>query len=689
MLSLAAQRPGKGDIHIRYSPGHPANRFIPSKLIGGALDGHEKGDIDRMLTPQNIRAMLSVGLKPVSYRIRTELEGAVWHWNPSGSWSEKDKAQGYWISDSTPVNPIMVSNGYSLPRRGNTNDQANEEGYSHITDGNASTFWKSNPYLDSHYTEESNDLHPQWVIIDLGELQDVNAIRIKWGNPYALSFTVDYALDIGSDYFEPFRPNLWHAFPHRFFDYAGDSIVQLAAKPLKVRFVRVSMTSSSYTTHSGSTDIRDKLGFAIREMEIGYLDVSEGFHDLVHHQADHRKQSAVYVSSTDPWHRAGDLNPKIEQPGLDRFFSSGLTNGLPPLMPVGLLYDTPENVVAMVKYCIARHYPVEELEMGEEPEGQLISPSDYAALYYQWAIEIKKAAHGMKMGGPGFATLAFELDDPYTFSEATWTREFLSYLKKRNGMQFFNFFSFEWYPFDDVCAPSAPQLMAAPGMLDIALQNIRRETLPANTPIYLTEYGYSAFGGKAEVEMEGALMYADILGKFLELGGGKNFLYGYEPAYLEQTENCDFGNNILFGLGHDGKIKFRTAAYFGMQMLTHFWTQPADTVELYPATADIVNKKKQPIVTAYALRSAGGHWSTLVINKDPERSWQVKIHIDNLRPEAKSNFQASRIIQYGKAQYRWLNNGAGGHPTLSLPPVIKKMSGAEITLPPYSITIVN
>ena len=53
-------------------------------------------------------------------------------------------------------------------------------------------------------------------------------------------------------------------------------------------------------------------------------------------------------------------------------------------------------------------------------------------------------------------------------------------------------------------------------MLTIALKNIQNNVLPQNTPIYLSEYGYSAYGGKAEVDIEGALMYADILGKFLE-----------------------------------------------------------------------------------------------------------------------------------------------------------------------------
>jgi hypothetical protein len=689
--NLSAQHTNKGKVHILYTPNNPSNTFIPSKNIGGALDGHEKGDIVMTYSPENIRMMQTVGLKPVSYRLRTELAGEVWHWNPHGKWSEGEKNQGYWVSDSNFTKPIEISNGYYLPRRGNTIDQANDDGYSRISDGDTATFWKSNPYLDEHFTMEPNSLHPQWVIVDLGALREVNAIRINWGNPYALSYTVDYALDIGSDYFEPFQPELWHSFPKSAFDNQKGELnnIRIATKPVKVRFVRIKMTNNSYSSGKESKDIRDKLGFAIKEIQVGLIGSGGKFHDWMHHFPNH-KQSMIYVSSTDPWHRQQDIDKNVEQIGIDRFFANGLTAGQPALMPAALLYDTPENIIALVKYLKAKKYPVNELEIGEEPEGQLISPVDYAALYYQWGKQIRNVDPDMRMGGPGFATLAFTKDDSATFSEAKWTQLFLNYLKEHGKLSFFNFFSFEWYPFDDVCMPSAPQLAAAPEMLSTALENFR-DILPENTPVYLSEYGYSAFEGKAEVEIEGALMYADILGKFLELGGNKSFLYGYEPATLDHINDCDYGNNILFGLGSGGKIKYKTAAFYGMQMLTHYWAQPADSIlEIYPAKSDIQNKKKQPLVSSYALHSAAGKWSVMLINKDPQKTWNVDIDVQDIISKNMIAFHPENSIQYSKLQYHWINNGINGHPSLSLPPVIKKINSSKnISLPPYSLTIVN
>src|SRR5207248_1642164 len=127
-----------------------------------------------------------------AFGLRCELVGEVWHWKPRWTWSDPVHQCGYWTSDDSLGEPINLSYGYHLPRRGNTIGQANDDGYSRIADGDEKSFWKSNPYLDSHFTGEYEHAHPQWVVIDLGGRKPVNAIRIHWGTPYAKNYTVEY-----------------------------------------------------------------------------------------------------------------------------------------------------------------------------------------------------------------------------------------------------------------------------------------------------------------------------------------------------------------------------------------------------------------------------------------------------------------------------------------------------------------
>src|SRR5215813_6315950 len=200
-------------VRILFKPSHPLNRFDSSYAFGAAIDGHEKGELDQMLTHENVSKMLSAGFKPISYRLRTELAGEAWHWNPKGSWSEANS--GYWISKDKPgLSELSLSYGYRLPRRGNTFDQANNDDYSRLDDGDSRTFWKSNPYLDEHFTGQPNATLPQWILVDFGKKKSINAIRLNWAKPFATVYDVQFGDFYGVDDIDQLLPDRWHTFPN-------------------------------------------------------------------------------------------------------------------------------------------------------------------------------------------------------------------------------------------------------------------------------------------------------------------------------------------------------------------------------------------------------------------------------------------------------------------------------------------
>src|SRR5205085_887568 len=203
-----------------------------------------------------------------------------------------------------------------------------------------------------------------------------------------------------------------------------------------------------------------------------------------------------------------------------------------------------------------------------------------------------------------------------------------SYAKSHGLTDAFNFFTFEWYPFDEVCEPTAPQLAADARLLADALEGLRTEILPTGTRVYISEYGYSSYASEAEVGIEGALLNADTVGLFLTLGGDRAYLYGYEPNELISEDPCTWGNNMLFGMDERGAIKYKTATYYGATLLSKAWATPAALpLQVFPAASDIRDDSGAPLVTAYSLRRPDGRWSILIINKDPERAWDVDVRI--------------------------------------------------------------
>src|SRR5262249_41086977 len=154
------------------------------------------------------------------------------------------------------------------PRRGNTIDQANDDGYSRIADGDLKSFWKSNPYLDEHFTHEQNSAHPQWVLIDLGESKNIDAIRIAWGRPFATKFIIQYGDFVGEEDLSQRLPTDWHNFPQGQIENGrgGNPLLRLSSQPLRTRYVRIRLDESAESTLRPSIDVRDRLGFAIREI---------------------------------------------------------------------------------------------------------------------------------------------------------------------------------------------------------------------------------------------------------------------------------------------------------------------------------------------------------------------------------------------------------------------------------------
>jgi hypothetical protein len=466
--------------------------------------------------------------------------------------------------------------------------------------------------------------------------------------------------------------------------------LKLGAATKPVRYVRVLMEAPSGTAPAGATDVRDRLGYAVREVGVGRWEADGQFHDFVRHAPSHTGQTQTHVSSTDPWHRAVDRDVDLEQTGFDRMFASGLTNGLPMLTPVSVLFDNPENAAAEIRFLKRRGYPIRQIELGEEPDGQYGDPRDYGALYVEVAKAIRAIDPALELGGP---SLQSGFTEAYMLPGETpsWTRRFVTYLRSRGRLDDLQFLSFEHYPFDDICGDIPAKLRDQSRLMSRVIAQLRADAAPAAPPLVIAEYGFSAFSGRAMSEMPSALLMADIVGQFLSEGGRTAYLFGYPPNVpMNQHQACaGFGNMMLFQADADGQAKDPMPSYFTARMLSGDWMQAgARPHRLYATTVE----GGDGAVTAYGLVRPDGRLGLLLVNRDAAATARVELGAVRAGSAAPVPLRgAAQIVQYSPAQYAWISDGVASHPGLDLPPErrsVDRWTGG-LVLPASSITVVT
>src|SRR5437588_2311331 len=615
--------------------------------------------------PDQVKQILEAGWGVVSYRQNTELFVQAWHWNPKGAWSDP-LGKGYFRGDATPAELIRHSYGYSLQHRGFTRNGGTEfDGYSRLDDGDVNTYWKSNPYLTKAFTREDESRHPQWVVIDLGKMQEVNAVRIAWAEPYARSYEVQYWAGKGDAMDEPANGD-WKRFVSGLITNAhgGTVTLPLQPSPENTKFVRLWMTESSDScdTH-GSSDRRNCVGYAIKEVYVGTVDQHGAFKDLLHHSPD-QNQSLTYCSSVDPWHEPSDLYvapdrmESGDQLGLDLLFTSGITRGLPAIVPVAMLYGTPEDSVAQMTYLKKRGYPVSYVEMGEEPDGQYMLPEDYGALYLQFATAMHRVDSNLKLGGPVFEGVNEDIKVwPDAQGRTSWLGRFLDYLKAHDRLGDLAFMSFEHYPYPP-CEIVWADLYREPQLVSHILDVWRGDGLPADVPLMNTESNVTYGNAQQSSDIFAALWLADRVGAFLTAGGA---VYYHSPIQPEPLRpGCrGFGTYGNYVADENLNVKTFTAQYHASRLINLEWVQHRSGVhKLYPAACELKDAGGHTLITAYAVSRPDGMWSLMIVNKDQSNAHQVRVAFDT--PNKLSG--PITVTTFGSEQYMWKFDGPNSHP---------------------------
>jgi hypothetical protein len=369
------------------------------------------------------------------------------------------------------------------------------------------------------------------------------------------------------------------------------------------------------------------------------------------------------------------------------------------LVPVALAYGTPADAVAELRYLRRRGFALSGVELGEEPDGQLLGPDDYGSLYAQFARAVRRVDRGVPLGGPSFSTAVPDWTVwPDGHASTSWTGRMVTQLRALHALGQLQFFSFEWYPVDDVCAPVGAALASAPGQLADVVARQRGAGLPAGLPIDVTEFGYSAFAAAPELDRAGAISDADTVGGLLSLRGRSSYVYGVEPdAPIRESTYCaSYGNLTLFESDDHHRIKHPAAAYRVARLLAQRWfaARRAGAQRMLATTGpDQRDAAGHPLVGAYALQHADGSLSLLLVNRDPLRGHAVRVALSGAGASPLLA-GALDLYQLSARDYVWHPRGANGYPSPDGPPLrsvvtARAVASAGLTLPPASVSVLR
>ena len=677
------------------SPSHVVNTFSPVRSLGAAIDRLRTGTPDHLLTDPLLKEILNAGWQTVTYRQNTELMVEAWHWNPNGAWSNAKRQEGYFVGNSEPTGE-MIRHSWAapLPHRGFSRGDGN--GWSRLTDGDPQSYWKSNPYLTRAFTGEDDALHPQWVMIDLGSKVEVNAIRIAWADPYARRYSVQFWTGELEPFYDGTTKGTWQTFPLGTVTEGkgGTVTLKLVSWMIPVRYIRIWMTESSNTCDShdsaehGSADPRNCVGYAINELYVGALTANGEFNDYVTHFPS-REQTVTWPSSVDPWHAASDLDEsRGDQTGFDFFFTSGVTRGLPTMIPIAMLYSTPEDAANEIAYLYKRHYPISWIEMGEEADGQHMLPEDYGALYLQFASAIHKLVPEAKLGGPPFEGTFGDVEVwPDAAGKVSWLGRFVDYLKAHGRLNDFTFFSFEHYPYQDRPTYSWGDLYPEPGYVSHIVQVWKDNGLPSNIPFFMTEGNIG--GGAGPSSVKSGLWLADYVGSMMSEGAGATYYFHYMPS---PRQFGGFGSFLW--IDENYHVLGYPPQYLAAQVITKEWVQPVDAPHrLFKASSDVTDAAGTVLVTAYAVERPDGQWSVMLVNRDQFNDHAVKLSFADSETKRDRYFSGHvDRITLGSAEYQWHPEGTGGHADPDGPPSKSSVAGgaeALYQIPKASITVLR
>ena len=238
---------------------------------------------------------------------------------------------------------------------------------------------------------------------------------------------------------------------------------------------------------------------------------------------------------------------------------------------------------------------------------------------------------------------------------------FPRFLKAHDRLQDLSFMSFEHYPYEP-CKIQWSDLYDEPALISHIVQVWRDDGVPPNVPVFMTELNIAWNTGESFVDTFGALWLADFMGSFLSAGGDRSLLLPLSAGRALSRLRRFAGDFWMFTVDRQYQIMQPTSQFFASQLINLEWVQPGNGKHaVFPATVDIDDPAGHSLVTAYAVQRPDGQWSLMLVNKDQENAYPVRIAFNDSASKADSSFTGPvDVVTFGSEQYHWNPASTGG-----------------------------
>ena len=306
------------------------------------------------------------------------------------------------------------------------------------------------------------------------------------------------------------------------------------------------------------------------------------FNDYVTHFPS-RDQTVTWPSSVDPWTAATDLDEsRGDQVGFDFFFTSGVTRGLPTMVPIAMLYATPEDAANEIAYLYKRHYPISWIEMGEEADGQHMLPEDYGALYLQFATAIHKLVPEAKLGGPALrGNVRRRRGLAGRKRKSLLAGAFCGLSESARATERLHFLLVRALSVSGPAVVFVGRSVSRAGLREPRRASLERQWPAAEHSVLHDRREHWRRGAASTVKS--GLWLADYVGTMMTEGAGGTYYFHYMPY---PGGGSGFGNFLMIDANYN--VVGYPPQYLAAQVITKEWVQPVDAPhKQFKASSDV------------------------------------------------------------------------------------------------------